>query len=526
MNVALASKPAQAPAHQRFPPFLNYGLFALCAGLYLLPFMRSIFLGTDEGSLLCGGARIAHGQVFARDFFEVMGPGTLYWLAAFFKIFGVTFLASRICLFVSLMGTALTLYFLSRRVNSRYQVMPCLILAGPYFGLPTQGISHHVDSNFFALLSVLCLILWHARPRNALLIFAGILAGAVTCVLQPKGVLLFGALLVWLWLQRRKVPAPLSKMALLAAGYFSFIGLVLAYFWSQGALGSLVYVNFIFPAQHYSKVNVVAYAQGIERYWTLWVGMGSWLWSLAMAAFLILPLLFVAALPLLLLLLGLKCKWKSMSPEIVLLWLCGAALWMAELHRKDIYHLVWGSPLAAILCFHMLGQYQTRFVDITVQILGISAVCLAGFNLLAVAISHVNVTPTPVGNVLTHDSDRTLRFLIDHTSPGENIFVYPYCPTYYFLSGTTNPTPYSLLLYNYNIPSQFQEAVSILDRKQVKYVIWDTTQLSRLDYYFPGSLPKSTTELIVEPYLESHYRLVNDDHGIRILERNEVAPAN
>jgi hypothetical protein len=524
MNVALASKPAQAHAHQRFAPFLNYGLFALCAGIYLLPFMRSIFLGTDEGTLLCGGARIARGQVFARDFFEVMGPGTLYWLAAFFKVFGVTFLAARICVFVSLMGTALTLYFLSRRVNSRYQVMPCLILAGPYFGMPTQGVSHHIDSNFFALLSILCLILWHEKPRNALLIFAGILAGAVTCILQPKGVLLFGALLVWLWLRRREVPAPLLKIALLAAGYFSFIGLVLAYFWSQGALGSLVFDNFIYPAQHYSKVNVVAYAQGIEGYWNLWVGMGSWQWSPLMAAFLILPFLFVATLPLLLLLLGLRCKWKSMSPEIVLLWLCGAALWAAELHRRDIYHLVWGSPLAAILCFHMLGQFQARFVDITVQILGISAVCLAGFNLLAVAIAQS--TPTRAGNVMTHDSTRTLRFLIDHTSPGENIFVYPYSPTYYFLSGTTNPTPYSLLLYNYNTPSQFQEAVSILDREQVKYVIWDTAQLSRMDYNFPGSLPKSTTELIVEPYLESHYKLVNDDHGIRILERIEVTPAN
>jgi hypothetical protein len=252
--------------------------------------------------------------------------------------------------------------------------------------------------------------------------------------------------------------------------------------------------------------------------------MGSWQWSPLMAAFLILPFLFVATLPLLLLLLGLRCKWKSMSPEIVLLWLCGAALWAAELHRRDIYHLVWGSPLAAILCFHMLGQFQARFVDITVQILGISAVCLAGFNLLAVAIAQS--TPTRAGNVMTHDSTRTLRFLIDHTSPGENIFVYPYSPTYYFLSGTTNPTPYSLLLYNYNTPSQFQEAVSILDREQVKYVIWDTAQLSRMDYNFPGSLPKSTTELIVEPYLESHYKLVNDDHGIRILERIEVTPAN
>lgn len=46
--------------------------------------MRVVRLGTDEGSLVYGAVRIVHGQVFARDFFEVIGPGTFYWLAMFF----------------------------------------------------------------------------------------------------------------------------------------------------------------------------------------------------------------------------------------------------------------------------------------------------------------------------------------------------------------------------------------------------------------------------------------------------------
>ena len=63
----------------------DYFFFTLCTSLYLLPFMRLLLQGTDEGLLVSGAVRIVHGQVFARDFFEIVGPGTFYWLALFFN---------------------------------------------------------------------------------------------------------------------------------------------------------------------------------------------------------------------------------------------------------------------------------------------------------------------------------------------------------------------------------------------------------------------------------------------------------
>src|ERR1035441_2367450 len=182
MNVTATSETTNTPTQQASAPWRSYLLFTLCAGFYLLPFMRVIFVTRDEGSFLYGAVRIVHGQVFARDFFEVMGPGTFYWLAAFFKLFGVTFLASRICLFVSSLGIALSIYFLTCRVCKQYWTLPCLILAGTYLGALWPGISHHVDSNFFALLSVVCMVIWNIKPRNSLLITAGALAGVTTCI--------------------------------------------------------------------------------------------------------------------------------------------------------------------------------------------------------------------------------------------------------------------------------------------------------------------------------------------------------
>ena len=166
-----AVSPESRPVEMMKPasPYTGYLIFLACATVYLLPFMRIMLSMLDEGLLIEGGVRVVRGQLFARDFFEVMGPGTFYWLAAFFKIFGVTFLATRVCLFVSSLGTGVLIYFLTRRISERFRSLPCLLVAGTYFGLLWPAISHHVDSNFFALLSVAALVLWHDRRNNLLL---------------------------------------------------------------------------------------------------------------------------------------------------------------------------------------------------------------------------------------------------------------------------------------------------------------------------------------------------------------------
>jgi hypothetical protein len=118
-----------------------------------------------------------------------------------------------------------------------------------------------------------------------------------------------------------------------------------------------------------------------------------------------------------------------------------------------------------------------------------------------------------------------LTFLDKNVAPGEEIFAYPYCPRYYFLSSTTNPTPYSILIYNYNTPSQFQEVVRILDQHKVRYVLWEMN-LEQLTGAFPASTQLPPGGLIIEPYLESHYKLVQVVDGLRIMERKSEDHAN
>jgi 4-amino-4-deoxy-L-arabinose transferase-like glycosyltransferase len=495
-------------------------MFALCAALYLLPFLRLIFIGSDEGTLVDGAVRILHGQVFARDFFEVMGPGTFYILVALFKLFGATFLVARTWLFVTSLGTLLAMYFLTRRVCPRYQLLPPVLLVSVYFSTMWPMLNHHVDSNFFALLSVLCMVLWQDVRKSGLLLAAGVLCGVTTCILQPKGMLLLFAILVWLWVQQRRRSAWLSAIALVSGGYFSVVGATLLYFWSRGALWDLIYMNFVWPSHNYGTLNTIRYATGMNQFWSHWAGpIHSPLLSTPVAVILIVPFLLVAALPALIIALGIPHGKDSLIPEILLYWLCGWALWLSEIHRLDIAHLTSGSPLLVILCIHFLVEYRGKIADRFLQLLAISAGALATVNLLIVLCAHS--VPTRVGAVGMFKPDPAIAFLDTHAAAGSEIFAYPTCPMYYFLSGTTNPTRYSLLLYNYNTPSQFQDAIRVLDQHKVKYVVWDTTAKTKAAPYFSAAMYRPAGGLLMEPYLEAHYTIVQDVDGVRVLERKE-----
>jgi hypothetical protein len=506
--------------------YTSYILFTLCAVIYLLPFMRVLREGTDEGSLLVGAVRIIHGQLFARDFFEVIGPGTFYWLALSFKIFGVSFAATRICLFITSLGTSLLMYFLSRRVCERYFLLPCVLLAGIYYGA-WPAVNHHEASTFFALLSFACIVLWQDRQRRSLVLAAGALAGVTTCFLQPKGILLLVAMMLWLWLQRRRRQTSLSALRLLLVAYCSVVGVVLIWFWSRGALWDLIYANFLWPQRYYGTVNTVPYAQGLlTYYWNSWVvAKDSFYWIYPMAAVMIVPFLFLAALPALLLVLGTLQRTIAFRPQMMLYWLCGSALWLSEIHRKDIYHLVFASPILIILCVYLLSQYRAKIADLSLQVLVISVSCLLCFNLFLALITHP--IKTRVGSIAMFKEDAALTFVSTHTVPGEEIFSYPYSPVYYFLTATKNPTRYSILLYNYNTPAQFHEVIQTLDQHKVKYVVWDTKfQASAFPDVFPSSVRKPPDGFLIESYLESHYNLVESFDGVRIMERKSEDHSN
>jgi hypothetical protein len=181
--------------------------------------------------------------------------------------------------------------------------------------------------------------------------------------------------------------------------------------------------------------------------------------------------------------------------------------------------------LLIILCVHFLGEYRNRIADLALPALATSAVSLATVNLLMVLTAHSMATL--VGSVAVFKKDPVVTFLDEHVAPGGEIFAYPYCPRYYFLTATTNPTPYSSMMSNFNTPSQYQEVIRVLDQRKVRYVVWDTTfEMKVAGVIYSASMRMRPEDYIVEPYLESHYKTVWAENGIRIMERKSEGHAD
>ncbi len=507
-----------------------YISFTLCSILCLYPFMRVFLPVGDEGTLIYDAVRVTQGQVPYRDFFEVMGPGTFYWAALFFKLFGITWLATRIALMVTSIASAFLIFFLTRRLRTRFDTLPAIFLLAVLFGHAWPSISHHGDSNLLALLSFAAFVVWIDKRWPALLVATGSLAALTTCVLQPKGILLFLAFLMLLVVLCRKEMGFASYVALLVTGYIAIIACVLLFFWTAGGLHDYVYANFVWPLTRYSDVNSVPYGLGIDEfYWKSWIQSFSAAISPAVAyivaGILIIPFLIVAALPVILPTIALCNRPRAFSRELLPYWIAGWALWLSEIHRKDITHLVYGSPLLIILLICLLSQLRRPFAWTAIKVTAVSAIALAAFNVCLTLTAHVK-TETARGELQMFKKDPILGFLNTHVKPGDELFVYTYSPIYYFLSGANNPTRYSILMYQINTNAQFLEATHSLEASTVRYVIWDNLVDSKnFRTFFPDYHPPPKAERALEKYIDQNFAAVYQQQNIRVLKRKTGVPS-
>jgi hypothetical protein len=503
-----------------------YISFTLCSILCLFPFMRMMLPAGDEGVFIYDAVRIAQGQVPYREFFEMAGPGTFCWVALFFKVFGITWLATRLALMVTSVATAFMMFFLARRLRTGFDVLPAIFLLATLFGHMWPTISNHGDSNLLALLSFAAFIMWLDNRRPVLLVGAGALTAVTTCVLQPKGILLFLAFLLLLWLVCRRDSAFLSYVAWLATGYFAIAACVLLLFGAAGGLHGLVYANIIWPLTNYSQINSVPYGFGLgEFYWEPWTTSLSAAFSpafgYAISGALVIPFLVVLALPILLPLLAACRGSQAFSRELLPYWIAGWALWLSEIHRKDITHLVYGSPLLVILLLRLVNQFGHAFTRKAIKLTALAAIALAVFN-ACLTLTAQTKTTTVRGSVYMFKRDPILDFLNTHVKPGEEMFVYSYSPMYYFLSGTNNPTRYSILMYQMNTDSQFLDVARSLKAGNFRYVVWDNVMDNKkIPTFFPGYHPPPKGERVVEQYLTRHFDVVYSNNGIRVLERQD-----
>ena len=519
-------------------------LLLIFSSAYLYPFIRVLWRIGDEGSVVYGAQLVSEGAIPYRDFFEVMGPASFYWLAIFFKIFGTKWVVSRLLLLFTVSISTIIIYWMTRRLYpGTFDVLPAFFFL--MTGIPIwPGVSHHWDSIFFALLSFGTFLLWQDSGRRWLLSVAGVFSGLTSCFIQQKGVLLVLALLLSIYLNERKSGEDRSNklydVGLLLSGFSLVGGIVLILFYRVGGFPDLIYANLLWPLSNYHKINIVSYGYGLQKllfpYWELILEniFPHTIQQAILGAFLF-PFVIILILPALVFAMAILFYLNATKRHLIFnlmtipYWVTALALWISEMHRKDIFHLIWGSPMFLVI-FYFIWNISLEKLRI-LRLLGMSllmiSLTLFGAFKISIATSADYSIVTRRGTIYCHNNDTALKFLHDKIKSGEYVFVYPYYPMYYFLADIRNPTEYSILMYNINTEAQFHKAIMELDRKKVRYILWDTYVEGRnLKTWFPQYEHPSPNDLKIEEYIETHYEVKEIRNGFRIMQRDEEVQSN
>jgi hypothetical protein len=127
---------------------------------------------------------------------------------------------------------------------------------------------------------------------------------------------------------------------------------------------------------------------------------------------------------------------------------------------------------------------------------------------------------TPRGTIrtvpaLVDDFRSFFSFFEARLSPSRHFYVYPYGPGYNFLVGHPSVAPYPAIFPHrptLTTPEQFAEVLSALQQEQIQFVVVPFTYRAML----------GNSDLELERYILTHYRVLNEGARTLILERNRV----
>ncbi len=502
---------------------------AVAVALYLFPFVRVLTWVPDEGAYEYSARMTLDGALPGRDFLEMYAPGSFYWLALFFKVFGVSVATARGLLLCEGVATALLIFHLSRLVGASGLLAAVFIVP---LSIPLAVMnSQHYDANLFALCSFAVFLAAERRlaiedskrGKGRLLLFvAGLLAGCTSCFIQQKG-LLFALALIFSVLVLHST-SRLRLALVIFAGYCCAPATELLLYIVRRGVPDLIYADLTLPLKTYQNLNAVAYGFPLWEGWIpSWFRVTHAIFPLPVAAILTgansIPFLLVVLVPLLPALAYLA-GFPILRRELLPYWFAAYAMCLSELHRLDMGHLRNGCLILVVL-FFALCETDKRSFPKQLALLVAACMVLNAVVYMLGALSAKTVVQTRRGDLLAQKPDAAMEFLLAHTYPGQDVFVYPYRPLYYFLADLRNPTRFSALVYDPGIVPFFKEAIRDLEAKKVRYVLWDTTLAGqKLTAMFPAYRVPPDNQLVMEPYLESHYHQIALENGFRILERN------
>lgn len=497
------------------------GFVFLYLSLFYLPATPIHFNGGDATTYLFNATRMLHGKVIYRDFFEFTPPATEVFYFLVFKIFGVHAWIPNAVLVVLGLSIAWLMIVISKSViPGKAAYLPAaLFLVIPFRS--QLDPTHH----WFSTLAVMAAIALLVENITALrLVGAGALCGVATCFTQSTGlpaVIGLGLFLLWAAVARQLSWINFRRAQLYVWSSFSIVIVLFnAYFVFAAGPGTFFRDTILFGIRYWhtliwNTLGVYMTDMPLPYFhpWYRVVALAVWA-----SVYLLTPLIYI---------LFFVRYWDESAERpsepwdrLVLIAITGMMLFLGVAAAPSWLRLCVIAPPGLILFgwfFSTSGRsFTLRTAAAWVVVIGL-ALGACGERALGWR-KHITL---PIGSlvVLNPNQYEEIKFLLDHTKPGEYFFGND---EFNYLLDLRDPSPVPYVTpSDYTRPEQVRATLQGLKSHPVKYVFWSV----RLD--MPPAVAYTTNHLApLRDYLHSHYRLVKNFVGgeYSIWEKRTVAP--
>jgi hypothetical protein len=438
---------------------------------------------SDEALVLYEAARLLHGDLFYRDMFEIITPGTQYVLALFFALLGTTFAAARLATALVHGTIVLLVYRGSRALGARPGLAAVAGVAHVAAGFPAWPYASPHWLGTLLTLAVLVILIEHPHPRRRVTLALGVILGLLVTVQQQKVPAIAAGTAIVLAVQYALDRPPggswrplLARLGMVAAG---------------GALVVVPFLLFVLATAGFEEpfnalVRHTVYYRSVARIG--WGGIGYWNKNEAANSF---PQLLgvapialglVAAARLIAAALtrdGLRRRRKLLTVAIFLAFAAASVAYF-----PDFIHLAFIAPVVWMLAAETvewvldttLSLRRARVVGGVATAAALVAVVL---HLQAVRArtqaTHPIVHDTPIGRIAFRKQsiidfvERARTRLAD--AGATEVYTHPGYTSLYLLLGVRNATRFQMAAPGYNSPAELEEIIAVLGRKQLPYLI-------------------------------------------------------
>ena len=424
------------------------------------------FLSTDESGFMFIGDTINHGSIPYKDFIDIKPPGIFYLNALVFFLFGKSFYASRILLYIINALSALIIYFLGKDLWDKHigQLSSILFLIGVYN--PLIGGYFVLTEQYMVFFGLLGIFIFFKFHNWRYLVPVGFFFGIATLFKQP-GILFYVLILIYYLLGLLKkenitkiyIYYIVKSTLLILFGFLIPIFIAVLFFTEKGVLYDFVYWSFIFfiSGKYGTGFDISALFQPINSLVIIW-----------------LPALISIAV----IIYNLATKKVQYNNLLAVWWLLlfGYTLTI----RQSGHYFIQILPPACILASITLARLP-NLKNIKEVFSKKGAAKILIFIFVILLISHTilwsifyDQLSGSDRNLVLENQIETSSFIISHTEPNQRIFSVPFDPSIYLLSGRYPPIKYLDLGIQRTQDNEQNDILSQLNKNNVPYIIVNT----------------------------------------------------